>query len=579
MGGKPSKKLVPNRPPSNQPAMGPVPTRMVPKTRRKMVSPDGGWGWMIVLGACLSLFVFPAVTVAFGVLFTDRLLEMGATATGFSLICNGLSTVWSFFALLLVPLCELFGYRAVTMTGGLLAFLTLLLSAFTTSIVSFALTYSVLGGMSNALSGFCGVVLIPRYFDRRKGLANGIVASSAALGKIVMPPLVRLLMEEYGFVWACLLVGALSLHTCVAAMLYQPPEWHMIPEKVESDGVGLQLEITDKGALDATMTENGLAAARRHSGHVGATTPPPLPTTPEVEEDENIIFVMPTSSTAVQPQRTDDEVVLFSREPETTPKKPVERRNSKQLLTRADSLMSLANTCAMAPVKQKVYTEDTEPGDSCWGDCIFVKVYRMLDWSLLKQPHFHLVAWPSALTVVSTVNVLYALPGYVSSLGYTPYQSAFAISIFGAIEVVFRLGIALLSDYSWFPTEQAYISGFVLSTICTGVLTLMPSYEWVLLWVALDGVALSLTSVLAIHIIVDYLGVDQYAQVISFFFVFNGMGFLVIGSITGTIRDHTGSYQATYLWLTAVVAIAASVWLSRRCYKVLRKKYDQVPVQ
>lgn len=62
MGGQQSKKLVPNRPPPKVQVEGPAPVRMVPKRSRKMVPPDGGWGWMVVLGACISL-VSPCLLV------------------------------------------------------------------------------------------------------------------------------------------------------------------------------------------------------------------------------------------------------------------------------------------------------------------------------------------------------------------------------------------------------------------------------------------------------------------------------------------------------------------------------------
>ncbi|XP_045112462.1 monocarboxylate transporter 2-like isoform X2 [Portunus trituberculatus] len=420
MGGKQSKKLVSNRPPPRAPMTGPAPVRMMPKSKKRLIPPDGGWGWMVVLGACISLFFFPSVTVAYGVMFKSHLEAMGAGATEFTIIGNGLSTIWSFAAVFMAPLAELFGARSLTVLGGLLGFLTLILVAFSTSIITFTVVYSILGGISSSLCAFFGVVLIPKYFDKRKGLANGLVVSVSAFGKIVMAPLTRLLLEQYGYRWACLMVGALCLHTCISGMLYQPAEWHL--------------------------------------------------------------------------------------------------------------------------------------------------VFRLLDYGLLQEPYFHLIAWPNAIVIAAYVNLMYALPGYVLSLGFSYYQSAFAISAFSVMEVVFRLGIALLSDFSWFPNELVYTSGFVLATVSVGFLTMIPSYEWIVACVAVKGMAMSMIHVNSIHVIVRYLGTDRYAQVIGFFSLLNGVMMVAIGTTADCEQPHVLMTQGGRLGNK--LCQYASVYLLRYLYGI-----------
>ncbi|XP_042872624.1 uncharacterized protein LOC122253520 [Penaeus japonicus] len=584
MGGSQSKrKLVPNRPPSRpQFAEEGPPTSTRPRSAHlaskasgsgrgngptpKMVPPDGGWGWMIVFGTALTVFFFPAMTVAFGVLFRDRLLEMGARATEFTIIANLLSTVWSFVALLIAPLSELFGYRKVTIVGGLLSFLTMLLSAYSTSLISFSMSYSVLGGIAGSLSTFNGFVIIPLYFQKRKGLANGIVASCSAMGKIAMAPLVRLLLDVYGYTWACLIVGALSLHTCFAGMLYHPPEWHMVPQKDELDDNSLQM----KGNLTSTevvISENGIVEEQQHHHHHHhhhphhhpqrpPTSPPGARTIDEVEEEEeNVLFVMPatasssSSSSAPLPSsatRRDDEVILFSR----NMSEPVHQNVvSDCRLRKVDSAMSLGSSIPMLiPIDNMIYQEDQDArGKSCCDDFVVVKVFTMLNYSLLKDPYFHLVAWPNALCLAAYLNSLYALPGYVTSLGYTPYQSAFAISVFSFSEAVLRLLIAVLSDMDWFPIEAAYTAGFILAALSTGLLPLVPTYEWILACEVVSGLAMSIVSVLLIHVVLKYHPVENYAQIIGFFSILNGILIITLGSLIGFVADTCGHEGAYFL--------------------------------
>lgn len=58
------------------------------------------------------------------------------------------------------------------------------------SLLNFKLSFNILSivlhssftGISSPLCSFFGLVLIPKYFDKRKGLANGCVVSISASG-------------------------------------------------------------------------------------------------------------------------------------------------------------------------------------------------------------------------------------------------------------------------------------------------------------------------------------------------------------------------------------------------------------
>lgn len=44
---------------------------------------------------------------------------------------------------------------------------------------------------------------------------------------MIMPNVVRILLDDYGFRGAALIMGALAFHGLVGSALYQPVEWHM----------------------------------------------------------------------------------------------------------------------------------------------------------------------------------------------------------------------------------------------------------------------------------------------------------------------------------------------------------------
>lgn len=51
------------------------------------------------------------------------------------------------------------------------------------------------------------VYIVTSYFSKRRGLANGLCISGSALGSIILPPVLRYLLDEFGYRGACLIMG------------------------------------------------------------------------------------------------------------------------------------------------------------------------------------------------------------------------------------------------------------------------------------------------------------------------------------------------------------------------------------
>lgn len=73
----------------------------------------------------------------------------------------------------------------------------------------------------------------------------GFSLAGTAFGMMLMPQAVRLLLEEYSFRGAILILGAMALNSLVGSALLQPAKWHYIPEeKKEEEGTYHQVSIT-----------------------------------------------------------------------------------------------------------------------------------------------------------------------------------------------------------------------------------------------------------------------------------------------------------------------------------------------
>ena len=126
-----------------------------------------------------------------------------------------------------------FSHRKVTIFGGILASAGLALSYFATSVTylyvrlvihynaaincrikffrsdldsclfdadyGHQFSYGIIGGLGAGLAYPIGVFMVGDYFTEKRGLANGLCTSGSALGSVVLPPLLRALLNNYGY--------------------------------------------------------------------------------------------------------------------------------------------------------------------------------------------------------------------------------------------------------------------------------------------------------------------------------------------------------------------------------------------
>ncbi|XP_005989133.1 monocarboxylate transporter 4 [Latimeria chalumnae] len=188
----------------------------------KVKAPDGGWGWAILIGCFIITGFSYAFPKAVSVFFKELIKEFGV---GYS------DTAWISSILLAMlygtgPLCSIlvnrFGCRPVMMIGGLFASLGMILASFCTSIILIYLTTGVLTGLGLALNFQPSLIMLNRYFDKRRPLANGLSAAGSPVFLCVLSPLGQILQDKYGWRGGFLILGGMLLNCCVCGALMRP---------------------------------------------------------------------------------------------------------------------------------------------------------------------------------------------------------------------------------------------------------------------------------------------------------------------------------------------------------------------
>lgn len=125
---------------------------------------------------------------------------------------------------------------------------------------------------------------------------------------------------------------------------------------------------------------------------------------------------------------------------------------TSQLITEEDETCSYRKTTHTGEDEEE---EDVDDGKSSMGCVNWINNY--LDLSLLSDPMFILMCLSVVFMSTGSPYMLYYLPAYVLSAGYTKSDAGYLVAISAAFDLTGRLGFGYLSDLQLFDRRKAFI--------------------------------------------------------------------------------------------------------------------------
>uniref|UniRef100_A0A673J157 Monocarboxylate transporter 3-like n=1 Tax=Sinocyclocheilus rhinocerous TaxID=307959 RepID=A0A673J157_9TELE len=207
---------------------------IIVEDRETVGAPDGGWGWIVLLGCFVITGFSYAFPKAISVYFKELMTEFD---------CGYSDTAWISSIILAMlygsgPISSImvnkFGCRPVMLVGGLLASGGMIIASFSTNIIQLYLTAGVITGLGLALNFQPSLIMLGSYFDKRRPLANGLAAAGSPVFLSALSPLGQLLLNHYGWKGGFLITGGLLLNCCACGAIMRPlkcKERKAIPSK------------------------------------------------------------------------------------------------------------------------------------------------------------------------------------------------------------------------------------------------------------------------------------------------------------------------------------------------------------
>jgi MFS family permease len=212
------------------------------------------YGWVVVATAAIGLLfgAFPIAVSCFGIFFHSFIQQFHANRAAVSLAFTINNLVTAMLAVFVGRLSDRVGARKVILPG-LAIFGLVLLSAemIGSKLWHLYLFYALLGTVANATNSVPYGLVVSRWFNRRRGVALGLMMAGLGTGAILMPPLAQHLISTFGWRGAFAIIGCAILAIpipLVGALLKERPEQMGMTPDGESQPSGLISDGQQEGA-------------------------------------------------------------------------------------------------------------------------------------------------------------------------------------------------------------------------------------------------------------------------------------------------------------------------------------------
>ncbi|KAK0136617.1 Monocarboxylate transporter 1 [Merluccius polli] len=184
--------------------------------------PEGGWGWMVVIGAFISIGFSYAFPKSITVFFKEIEVIFNVTSSQVSWISSIMLAVMYGGGPISSILVNKYGSRAVMMLGGCLAGSGLIAASFCNSIQALYFCIGVVGGLGLAFNLNPALTMIGKYFFNKRPIANGIAMAGSPVFLSTLAPVNTWFFDQFGWRGSFLILGGLLLNCCVAGSLMRP---------------------------------------------------------------------------------------------------------------------------------------------------------------------------------------------------------------------------------------------------------------------------------------------------------------------------------------------------------------------
>ncbi|XP_055640027.1 uncharacterized protein LOC129777635 isoform X2 [Toxorhynchites rutilus septentrionalis] len=460
-------------------------------------------------------------------------------------------------------------------------------------------------------------VALNHYFSRKRGQAVGLSMAGTALGMLIMPQLVRFLLETYDFRGAVLLLSGLALHAAVGATLLQPIKWHLKEEEVDIEMVevggpqmGIILEQEDDGDNDSLPEIKTLLFPRRDrklSENAPSPQPNGLPTGrpvfPRITSSASIQYgpggmgmrtrpsfprITSTASMGLALRKRRESVVSQLSTMDFTGSGScmhihVDTGDADaeevdyQIIRRVNTHVGVStmNSFARVPrVPKRIETVKSELGlEMIKPKVSFLHRFTaLMDVGLLKDMIYLNILFGLSIFYVAEMNFKMVTPFFLSSLGFNKREVAFFLSVSALTDIAARIIIPPIGDKLKIRKRFIFMTSLVFVAITRSIVAEQTGYTELMVWLSITGFFRGVALANFTLCVSEYSSLEKLPAAFGWHMVGKGVFVIAFGPLIGAIRDWTDSFPICIHTQSVCIFLCVFAWLIEFLVKRLQTK-------
>ncbi|KAK2140569.1 hypothetical protein LSH36_1308g00014 [Paralvinella palmiformis] len=557
---------------------------------------DKGVAWFILLGAFISGFFTVGGFKSVGILFVHVLERYEASQS----LTAWMMGLMSFGLAIYSPISTAVGirytYRVSVMLGGFAMHLGFLLCVFAPNVY---FIIAVLGGFIGFGNGFLytpSMIMVGQYFDKHRSLAMGIAAAGGSFGQLVVPLIIRFLLDHYGYQGCMLIYSGIVLNGVVGGALLRPQSFYRSGKrrtngrvfKVEHDAVADQMvhtpshsvnSLTFKSQIQDSLTSTPVCAldGSPHVASLENMEETILNSGPESQDHNVAVAQDPDCDIQTDGQKIDKnelEVVSNTERDITSGGDDEVARVGLALLYRSTGSLQMvdvnsdrnrdAEDPGLCDSKQANIEDLLHKEKNCWIKCCYIccsPFVKLFDRAFLIRSVFWLYFFGVCFANAGYIDQFIFIPPFAKEIGISKFHTAGILAASGVADLIGRLAGGFFNSLRLLKTNIFMSLTLFISGV--GILVTLVFHSYPSLMVhgiilgLIGGMYIAMVPIVLVHIV----GLSKFPQ--AFAFTMMGVGFtnLPLPSLFGKISEIRGSYTLSFILLNVMMVCSGFLFI------------------